>query len=380
VYESTQSFLLETEENQKLSIQTSLTYNPRYADRVELLGVIQPLSTSTQYLAREGVLGTVSFARIDSITAPKGFSLYRFLYSIRDSITDVFTKIFSRDQAALASGLLLGQQSASFSKELKDDMKASGTTHLVALSGYNIAIVIQVLYGLISFVLSRKKSFLVMVIGIVLFVLMTGAEASVVRAAIMGSLVLVAERLSRVYNFAHAMAATAWVMVLCDPLSFAFDIGFVLSFVSLWGLAYIAPIISALLKRFEKIPLWIAQALSQTIGAQIAVAPLLLYWFGGMSVSGVVTNTILLPLVPFTMGLSFVVGLIGLVLPPLAWIGSFVVVPLLSFFIGAIHIGAQFGFIQYAIPWWGVVVCYILLLWVGIQYKRKYQHNADYRV
>jgi hypothetical protein len=80
------------------------------------------------------------------------------------------------------------------------------------------------------------------------------------------------------------------------------------------------------------------------------------------------------------MGLSFVVGLIGLVLPPLAWIGSFVVVPLLSFFIGAIHIGAQFGFIQYAIPWWGVVVCYILLLWVGIQYKRKYQHNADYRV
>lgn len=380
IHESTQSFIIRTPQQQKISIQTSLAYFIRYADVVRISGNLEPLASSTHYLTREGVWGTVSFARVDSITAPKGFSLYRFLYGIRDSITGVFTKIFPRDRAALASGLLLGQQSASFSKELKDDMKLSGTTHLVALSGYNIAIVIQMLYGLLSFVLSRKKSFLVMVGGIILFVLMTGAESSVVRAALMGSLVLVATRLSRVYDFAQAMAATAWVMILFDPLSFVFDFGFALSFVSLWGLAYLAPIVLLYIKRIPKLPDWFTQAFSQTVGAQIAVMPLLLYWFGGASVSGIITNVMLLPLVPIVMGISFVVGVIGLIFLPLGILGSFVVSPILWFFISTIHNGAQFGFTQYGMSWWGVVVCYILMVWVGLKYKKKHLQERIYSI
>jgi len=373
--QSMQSFLLRTDTGAIVSMQVSQVYAIQYADVISMFSSIQPLDEKTKYLERDGVVGTVSFARVESVLPPQKFSLFRFLYSVRDKVSDELTRIFSKDQASLASGLLLGQQSASFSAELKNDMKQSGTTHLVALSGYNIAIVIQVLYTLLAFIFSRKKSFTVMIVGVILFVLMTGAESSVVRAAIMGSMVLVAQRLSRVYDFSHAMAFAAWVMILFNPLSFVFDIGFALSFVSLWGLAYIAPIFMQLFKKIPHIPLWLTKTFSQTLGAQLAVAPLLLYWFGGLSVSGIITNVILLPLVPYAMGLSFVVVLCGLLVTPFGWFLGIIVSPLLSFFIGVIHLGARFGFTQSTMSLWMVIVVYIMMVWVGVGYKKKHKEE-----
>lgn len=380
IHESTQSFIIKTSQQQKIFVQTLPAYTIRYADTVSVSGKLDPFLSSTPSTIRNGVLGTVSFARVNFITSPKNFSLRRFLYDVRDLITGIFAKVFSREQSALAGGLLLGQESVSFPRAFQNDMKLSGTTHLVALSGYNIVIVIQVLYGLFSFVLSRKKSFLIMIVGIVLFVLMTGAESSVVRAAIMGSLLLAAQRLSRIYDFSQAMAATAWVMILFDPLSFAFDIGFVLSFVSLWGLAYFAPVVFWWIKQIPVFPDWLAQAFSQTVGAQIAVMPLLFYWFGGVSVSGVITNVVLLPLVPLAMALSFIVGVAGLVFLSLGILGSFAVSPILEFFVQTIHIGAKFGFVHYSLSWLSVGIVYILFLWIGLRYGRKKTQEIAYQV
>ncbi len=375
--DATQSFLLKVSES-VVSTRISSTYRVRYGDAISLRGAIEPLSSSTQYLARDGAIGTLSFGTLISITPPTSFSLLRTLYAVRDVVVGVFNKVFLRDQSALASGLLLGQQSASFSGELKNDMKQSGTTHLVALSGYNISIIIQVLYGIVGFWVSRNKSFLIMIVGIILFVCMTGAEASVVRAAFMSSLLLIAERLSRIYDFAQAMAVTAWIMVILNPLTAPFNIGFVLSFASLWGMSYLGPIFLSYLNRIpvlytthsKKLYTVIVQTLSQTLGAQIAVAPLLMVWFGGISISGVITNVVLLPLVPLVMGLSSFVALAGFLFLPFGWLASFVVSPLLSFFLWVIHVGAQFGFVTHTISWWVVALCYMVLWWIVIRYKK----------
>ncbi|MFA7201674.1 MAG: ComEC/Rec2 family competence protein [Candidatus Paceibacterota bacterium] len=369
-FDASQSFLLKTTENDVISVRVPPVYAVQYADTLRITGIVESLSSTTQYLKQEGVVGTLSFGRVESITRSTSFSFLRTLYSVRDRVGGIFRNVFSRDQGALASGLLLGQQSASFSSSLKNDMKQSGTTHLVALSGYNISIVIQVLYGIVGFWISRKKSFLFMMMGVILFVLMTGAEASVVRAAIMGSLLLVAERLSRVYNFAHAMAATAWVMILFNPLSFVFNIGFILSFISLWGMSYIGPILLYWLQSISWISFVWARAFSETVGAQIAVAPLLLYWFGGVSLSGVITNIILLPLVPVAMGLSFCVALGGFLFLPFGWLLSFVVRPILSFFLWIIHLGAQFGFVTHQVSLGVVMGAYLVLIGIMIKYKK----------
>ncbi len=376
--ESSQSFLFQTKDRDIISVSVPSLYTLQYHDRVSLRGVMKPLSSTTQYLARDNVVGTLSFGRVESVSSPTSFSFLRALYSVRDAVGEIFKKVFTRDQGALASGLLLGQQSASFSSSLKNDMKQSGTTHLVALSGYNISIVIQVLYGIIGFWMSRKKAFLFMMVGVILFVLMTGAEASVVRAALMGSLLLVAERLSRVYNFAQAMAATAWVMILFDPLSFVFNIGFILSFVSLWGMAYLGPLFLYWFRSASWIPLVWLKAFSETLAAQLAVAPLLLYWFGGVSLSGLITNVILLPLVPLAMGLSFSVALVGFLFLPLAWMCSFAVRPLLSLFLWVIHTGGQFGFVTHQISWGMIVAAYLILVGIVIKYKKLRSEELIY--
>lgn len=378
ISDALQSFLFQTKNRDVISVSLSSIYTIRYKDSVSIIGRIEPLASTTQYLAREGVVGTLSFGRVESITSSTSFSFFRVLYSIRERVVGIFKNVFTRDQGALASGLLLGQQSASFSSSLKNDMKQSGTTHLVALSGYNISIVIQVLYGVIGFWLSRKKSFICMVGGIILFVCMTGAEASVVRAAIMGSLLLIAERFSRIYNFAHAMAVTAWVMILLDPLSFIFHIGFILSFVSLWGMAYISPVLIHWLEFIPRISYVWKKAFCETLGAQIAVAPLLLYWFGGVSLSGIITNIILLPLVPLAMELSFCVMCIGYVYMPLGWLFSFVARPILSFFLWVIHMGAQFGFVIHQISFGVVVGTYLVLIGIMIKYKRLRNEEMAY--
>ena len=98
------------------------------------------------------------------------------------------------------------------------------------------------------------------------------------------------------------MAVTAWVMILLDPLSFILHIGFILSFVSLWGMAYISPVLIHWLEFISRISYVWKKAICETLGAQIAVAPLLLYWFGVFSLSGFITNIILLPLVPVAIG------------------------------------------------------------------------------
>lgn len=370
-----QSFILETDSGNKLFIQAPIVYAVSYGDTVEVSGTVEKLATTTQYLAREGVVGSINFARINAYQKANYFSLLRELYALRETISQSINRSFSGDSAALANGLLLGQQSANFSAVFKKDMQQSGTTHLVALSGYNIAIVIQVLYGIVAWWMSRKKSFVVVMSGVVLFVLMTGAESSVVRAAIMGSLLLVAERLSRVYDFKQAMAATAWVMTIRNPSMAIFDIGFVLSFVSLWGLAYIAPVIQNSMQHIPHIPEWLIQASAQTIGAQIAVAPLLFLWFGGISWTGIITNIILLPLVPVVMGLVSVVAILGIVSTPLGWLGSFSVAPILAFFTNIIHVGAQGGMAHVVISGETVLVSYVILLWIGIWYKHKRKHD-----
>ena len=378
--QTTQSFILQTNAGIKLSVQVPLAYAVLYGDRVKITGTVEKLATTTQYMAREGVAGIVNFARIDASQKADTVSLLRVLYKLRDTISQSINRSLSGDNAALANGLLLGQQSANFSPAFKKDMQQSGTTHLVALSGYNIAIVMQVLYGMVAWWLSRKKSFAVVMSGVVLFVFMTGAESSVVRAAIMGSLLLVAERLSRVYDFKQAMAATAWVMTLANPSDAVFDVGFVLSFVSLWGLAYLAPLAQHAIQKIPHMPEWLMQAASQTIGAQIAVAPLLFFWFGGVSWTSIITNIILLPLVPVAMGLASIVGFLGIVFTPLGWLGSFFTAPILSFFITVIHIGAQSGMAQATISWWALIICYVVLGIVGIKYKHAHKRSSEIKL
>jgi competence protein ComEC len=370
-YEKFKTFNLETEKGEVFLVKVSYYEQLNYQDQISVFGIIKPVSFQNAYLKKDGVLGVIDFPKINFKKEAEGFLIKKFLYSLRESMAQVYKMTLENDKSALITGILLGQQSADFSPAFRQSMKNSGTTHITALSGYNITILISALFLILSFVFSRKITFVFCLIAIALFVIMTGAQSSVVRAAIMGSLVILAQRFSRVYSFKQAMAFSAFLMILTNPLILKFDVGFILSFLSLAGITYLAPILSTYLKTSK---VWLDKVKSlffETFSAQIAVLPVLSAYFGGFSLSGLISNVLILPLIPTTMAIGFFVGLVGIIWMPLAkvflWPLSFILeveVKIIKFFGSIPQIQLRLGF-------WAIIFYYLIIILFLIKNKSR---------
>ncbi len=372
--EKSQEFIVKTNNSQFILVRTNLQKNFYYGNKLSFKGEINPLDNKTNYLKKDGIIGTVNYPSFVSIEKSPT-NLLSSLYSFKNNFLEIFKKNLNRDEAALISGMLLGQEGAGFSDNFKNAMKNSGTTHLVALSGYNITILISSLFFVLSFFLPKKIGFWISLGAIILFVLMTGAQSSVIRAAFMGSLMIVSKQLSRIYNFIQAMSFSAFLMLVFNPEILKFDIGFVLSFASLAGITYLMPIFSptfsfknVFLEGFKK-------TFFETVSAQAAVLPILAFYFGGFSFTGVISNVLILPLVPITMSFGFFVGLLGMIWMPLARFGSiFAFIPLkfeswvINFFGSFPQAQIQFGLII-------SVFYYFIIFWIIYKFKDKLKTN-----
>ncbi|MEK9161495.1 MAG: ComEC/Rec2 family competence protein, partial [Patescibacteria group bacterium] len=160
------------------------------------------------------------------------------------------------------------------------------------------------------------------VIGVILFAIMTGASATVLRASIMALLALTAKATGRIYTVSWALFLAGFFMVLQNPKILRFDTSFQLSFLATLGLIYLSPIVKNNIG-FVTEKLGLREIFSATISAQIAVLPLLIYKTGIVSVVGLPVNFLILPFIPLTMFLGFAVGILGaasyLISIPFAW-------------------------------------------------------------
>ncbi len=260
-----------------------------------------------------GRLNMVSFPKIERLGLAEQGRIKSSLFRVKESMISNLNSVLSPEHAALASGILFGER-AEFSDELEDAMRKSGTTHIVALSGYNVAIIGITLSTALSYLIKRKYAFYASLAAIPAFVVMTGAEASVVRAGIMGIILLLAERQSRIYSFRNAITLTAFAMLLFNPRLLAFDTGFQLSFVALLGIVYIYPLLEKRFNTKEKSgALGWRKNLAQTFSAQIAVLPISLITFGYFSPTALFANVLILEFIPVTMLFSFLTATFGFV-------------------------------------------------------------------
>ena len=241
-----------------------------------------------------------------------GNSVRAALIKFKGALIGKLEAVLPAEHAALASGLLLGER-AEFTDEFEEAMRQSGTTHIVALSGYNIAILVLVICGVFSYLWNRKVAFYLSLLVIPGFVVMTGAAPSVMRAGIMGFLLLLAENQSRPYSPRNAVTLTALGMILFNPRVGVDDVGFQLSFAALLGIVYLYPFLERKFKiQSEGFLSWKKNAL-QTASAQIAVLPILLFTFGFFSPVALVSNVLILEFIPITMLFSFVTTILGFV-------------------------------------------------------------------
>lgn len=257
-----------------------------------------------------GIYGEIYFPesieRVQNVDVPWDIDLRRPLVLIRKKFEEQVNKLVTEPEAGLLSGILLGTR-ANISDELKALLAATGTTHIIALSGYNITIVAEMFRRLFRF-RSKNLSFFLPVFGILAFVLATGLAASVIRAAIMGIILLLAKRLGRPADSMVGILLASAVMIGFNPYLLLYDIGFQLSFAAVFGIIYVASFFTPLTKFLGP---EIGPILSATLAAQFLTLPLISFYFGEFSLIAPLANLLILPFIPILMTYSFITILIS---------------------------------------------------------------------
>lgn len=266
--------------------------------------VYKPKVNSEQRTVNSSDIGELNYL----ISQAKGV-----LYKIKNKFSETLSQIMVEPETSFLKGLILGERST-MSSDLINNFNKTGTTHIIALSGYNVTIIISTIVAVFGY-LGRKNAFLVSLLFVIFFVVMTGAASSVVRAAIMMILVLAAPLLGRRAKSINILVLTAAVMILFNPLILRYDLGFALSFLAISGLIIFSPILAQKLKkgRFKKLPKRIKDPLIETLSAQLFAFPIILYSFSRVSIIAPLSNVLILPFIPLTMAAGFIVGFIGLI-------------------------------------------------------------------
>lgn len=258
------------------------------------------------------------------LSAENGEPIKQFLWPLSQRIVEQIDRTFGEPHGSLLAGLLLGEQR--FTEEWEARFIATGTSHVVAASGYNVTIVVFLLFGFLTSVgVKRQQAFYLLLAGIAAYVVVAGGDAAVMRAGVMGSIVLLARQLGRRASMLNVLLLTASAMLLINPFLLRDDVGFQLSMLSTIALIYFSPVLD---RKFVFIPsaYGIRESLSATLAATIFSLPVIFLSFGTLSVVGPVANLFILPLIPYAMLfgsiailMSFVSGTIGVIISGPAW-------------------------------------------------------------
>lgn len=234
------------------------------------------------------------------------------LAKVRDRLEIISGKLWSEPYSSLLSGILLGSKE-SMAGDLKQAFKITGVMHIVAVSGYNVSVVAAILQSLTR-PLPRQIGFWGSLAAIGLFVILTGATASVVRAGIMGVLVIIARYISRRSISFNTLIVAVTLMALIKPSILVKDIGFQLSVAATYGLIVFSPVFEAMFKRrmiWRWLPTNIQEALVATLAAQVFTVPIILIYFGRLSLISPLVNVLIVPLVPLAMLAGFISLMVG---------------------------------------------------------------------
>ncbi|PIR48516.1 hypothetical protein COU80_02275 [Candidatus Peregrinibacteria bacterium CG10_big_fil_rev_8_21_14_0_10_55_24] len=298
----------------------------RYGDEMIIRGALEkptPIDTFRydHYLARFDVQSIMAWAATEGTGQWRGNVLFATLYTTKERFEQQINRIYSEPHASFLAGLLTGSRRG-IPEHLTEDFNRSGLTHIIAISGYNITIVITVIGGLL-FWLPLKWRLLPAVTAIVLFAVFVGASAAVVRASIMGILGLIALQSERVPQMRLMILWTLAIMLAANPMMLWYDVGFQFSFLAVIGLAELSPILEPLFSRIPKI-LSIREALLATVAAQIAVVPLAAVTFGRLSLIAPLANMLAIPAIPIAMLLGFTGILLSFLWFPLGQLFAFI--------------------------------------------------------
>ncbi|MCI0890496.1 MAG: ComEC family competence protein, partial [Chloroflexi bacterium] len=303
----------------------------QYGDLLELSGELEtppsfPDFDYRDYLARQGITSLIAFPdEARTIDTGEGNRWLAAVHGVRRQLGDALARTLPEPQAALAQGIFLGQRSA-IPADLAEAMNATGTSHLVAISGYNVSLVAALIITSLAWLIGRRRAAVAALIAIAAYTVLTGASPTVVRAAIMGGLFVTATLAGRPGSAGTSIAFAAALMTGWHPLVIE-DVSFQLSFAAILGIVYLSPVfqeraVSMLRARGidaseGTLASFFVESTSLTAAAVFATMPLFALYFDRVSVVTFAANLVLVPAFPLILASSALTAVAATVWEPL---------------------------------------------------------------
>ena len=302
-----------------------------YGDRLRVSGVMEtpPQIESfsyEEYLARQGIYSFIGRPRVELLAESQGSPFKATFFAVKDRARATIARLMSEPEASLLQGIALGIK-ASIPRNLYDLFNATGTSHVLVISGANLTLIAALFSRSFGRLLGKRRAFWFTLGGVGLYVLLVGAEPAVARAALMAGLYLTALYLGRHATAYVSLCASGLLLTAINPFEL-WDVGFQLSFASTLGLILFTPALDRLFERgltrvlpqerAKKLVRYLNDLLIVTLAAQILTLPLILYHFGRLSLVAPLANLLILPAQPAIIvagGLATVVGLISFLQP-----------------------------------------------------------------
>ncbi|HJR79002.1 MAG TPA: ComEC/Rec2 family competence protein [Anaerolineales bacterium] len=322
-----------------------------YGDRLRLRGTLQTPPENEDfsyrdYLAAQHIHSYMSSAEVTVLPGGGGNPVSAALYAVKDRSLENIYRMFPDPESSLLAGILLGVDTG-LTEELQQAFKNTGTAHIIAISGFNMSIIAAMFVTFFSRFLGPRRGAALAVLGIILYTVLVGGGAAVVRAAIMGSLALFARQVGRRQFALNTLLAVALLMTLWNPL-YVWDVGFQLSFFATLGLILYAEPFSQFANRIitRYFPVSTAERFAElfsefvllTLAAQLTTIPIMAYHFQRISLVSFLANPFILPVQPAVMILGGLAVLLSLVWFPLGQVAAWVAWPFVVYTIRMVEL------------------------------------------
>jgi len=328
-----------------------------YGDELEISGLLETPPefedfSYRDYLAHRGIHSVLRRPQIKLLAHGQGSPVYAALLAFKERALSTIGAILTEPEASVLAGILLGVDHG-IPQNVEEDFKTSGTTHVLVISGYNIAFLAGILTAIGHRLIGKRKATPFVLAGIAMYTILVGADAAVVRAAFMGGLYVLALHYGRQSHALISLMVAATLMTLLDPRTL-WDVGFQLSFAATLGLILlVSPMQEGLESWLRK---WLSEtrvkqalnvlndALIVTLAAQIMTTPIILYTFGRLSLVSPVTNFLILPPQPMVMIWGGIATLLGLVWVPMGQVVGWIAWLFLTYTVRVVEITARIPF------------------------------------
>lgn len=340
------------------------TGQPGFGRRIELTGILEPFPFQRnpgefdygKYLALNDIQGVVfanGLGGIRTLESEERLNLRIVVHSIQQALYRIIDGLHTKRHASFLKGIVFGY-SADLPEDVKQSFLDTGTIHILAVSGSNVAFVAFMILSVLSFLrLPRQLVRIISLFGLVMYMLITGSSPSVVRATIMAIVIISGTMLERKTDIYNSISVAAIILLLWNTNSL-FDVGFQLSFGAVLSIVFFYPKLEMLIKkipeRYEEIKAIdvILKLFAVSMAAQIGTIPFTAYYFGRVSIISLIANIPVVPISGLNTFIGFAEIVFSYIFPWIAYLfaatNDFLIWFLLGFVQQASHV--SFAFVE----------------------------------